>query len=378
MESGIEEICANCKKTAKEANLEKLRRCTQCKSASFCGSSCQKNNFAYHKSLCQEIKQVEAELQSSESKYEPLDENEKESSSGTKLLASIHRLKIQLARMVLTFATDKKAYERVNYYLKDIKDKEILPWKSFMYMLIGDDQKSYGIIQDVLKEKGISIANKTVKEDHRTEFCLFYKKYEEKRVIFDEEYAWILMAMKYKLLQGIFSNENQWRKMYTKFEKAHEDSRSGQFYRSDRLMACLECFIKGNPSKFEQRKEDLKAEIQYYYLDMIHNNTPKKVMRAENLTNFGSLDEFQQYKDNLTSQLLKRYFTRQGAELKTYIETFEEKLLKKDEELGMPIHEDISKFVAKLMKRIPMIPDDTIKEWQLEMQQTREFVLSHP
>ena len=104
MESGIEEICANCKKTAKEANLEKLRRCTQCKSASFCGSSCQKNNFAYHKSLCQEIKQVEAELQSSESKYEPLDENEKESSSGTKLLSSIHRLKTQLARYISQLA----------------------------------------------------------------------------------------------------------------------------------------------------------------------------------------------------------------------------------------------------------------------------------
>ena len=152
-------------------------------------------------------------------------------------------------------------------------------------MLIGEDEKSYGIIQDVLKEKGISIAaNKTIKDDLRTEFCLFYKKFEEKREIFDEEYAWILMALKYKLLQGIFSNENQWRKMYTKFEKAHEDSKSAEFYRSDRLMACLESFIKGNPSKFEQRKEDLKAEIQYYYLDMIHNHTPQKVMQSvENL-----------------------------------------------------------------------------------------------
>ena len=74
-----------------------------------------------------------------------------------------------------------------------------------------------------------------------------------------------------------------------------------------------------------------------------------------------SLKECQEYRENLTSQLLKKYFSRQGADLKNYIENFEKNLLKKDEELGMPIHEDISKFVAKLMKRIPMIPDDTIK-----------------
>ena len=100
-------------------------------------------------------------------------------------------------------------------------------------------------------------------------------------------------------------------------------------------------------------------------------------MQAENLAEkFGSLDEFQHYKDNLTSQLLKKYFTRQGAELKTYIETFEEKLLKKDEELGMPIHEDISKFVAKLMKRIPMIPDDTIKGKKHALKKYDQFTLN--
>ena len=182
--------------------------------------------------------------------------------------------------MVLTFATDKKAFQRVNYYLKDVKDnsdKETLPWKSFMYMLIGEDEKSYKIIQDVLKEKGISIAaNKTVKDDLRTEFCLFYKKFEEKREIFDEEYAWILMALKYKLLQGIFSNENQWRKMYTKFEKAHEDSKSAEFYRSDRLMACLESFIKGsdgsvNRFRFLEPNREMSWDKKIFFEKSVQN-----------------------------------------------------------------------------------------------------------
>ena len=48
--------------------------------------------------------------------------------------------------------------------------------RSFMYMLIGEDEKSFEIIKDVLKENGISIAaNKTVKDDLRTEFFLFKK-----------------------------------------------------------------------------------------------------------------------------------------------------------------------------------------------------------
>ena len=44
--------------------------------------------------------------------------------------------------------------------------------------------------------------------------------------------------------------------------------------------------------------------------------------------------------------------------------------------------EDMKKFIAKLMKRMPKESDDAFQEWQLEVQQTqkqtREFVLAHP
>ena len=268
---------------------------------------------------------------------------------------------IFIFRKVFSFATDKKAYQRVIYYLKDLFSddhskkevvvKQVLPWKSFMYMLIGEDEKSFEIIKDVLKENGISIeANKTVKDDLRTEFFLFKKKFNDKfKVQFNEQYAWILIALKYKVLHGLLSNENRWRKLYTKFEKAHEDSRSGEFYRSDHLMAGLESFIKGNPSKFEQRKKDLEAEIQYYYLEMIPPSladTPHSVMYAyENMQadNLDSFDEFQVYRGYFTSQLLYKYLSRQGAELKDYLETLEKEVREKEkgEKLGKYIHEDI-------------------------------------
>ena len=98
MESGTEEICANCKKTAKEAKLEKLKRCTQCKSVSFCGQNCQKKNFDYHKTLCRKIKEYEADLQREESEYESMTEKEKKSSSGTKKMDVINHHKFLLAR----------------------------------------------------------------------------------------------------------------------------------------------------------------------------------------------------------------------------------------------------------------------------------------
>ena len=98
MESGTEEICANCKKTAKEAKLEKLKRCTQCKSASFCGQICQKKNYKYHRPLCEKIKAYEADLQREESEYESMTEKEKKSSSGINKLDLINNLKFLLAR----------------------------------------------------------------------------------------------------------------------------------------------------------------------------------------------------------------------------------------------------------------------------------------
>ena len=98
MESGTEEICANCKKTAKEAKLEKLKRCTQCKSVSFCGQNCQKKNYKYHRPLCENIKYSEAELQREESEYESMTEKEKKSSSGTEKMDRINNIKLLLAR----------------------------------------------------------------------------------------------------------------------------------------------------------------------------------------------------------------------------------------------------------------------------------------
>ena len=98
MESGTEEICANCKKTAKEAKLEKLKRCTQCKSVSFCGQNCQKKNYKYHRPLCEKIKECEANLQRAESEYESMTEKEKKSSSGTEKMDHINYLKFMLAR----------------------------------------------------------------------------------------------------------------------------------------------------------------------------------------------------------------------------------------------------------------------------------------
>ena len=59
MESGTEEICANCKKTAKEAKLEKLKRCTQCKSVSFCGLNCQKKNSGSIAYITLELRNVQ-------------------------------------------------------------------------------------------------------------------------------------------------------------------------------------------------------------------------------------------------------------------------------------------------------------------------------
>ena len=98
MESGTEEICANCKKTAKEAKLEKLKRCTQCKSVSFCGQNCQKKNYKYHRPLCEKIKEYEADLQWEESEYESMTEKEKKSSSGVEKMDLINTLKFMLAR----------------------------------------------------------------------------------------------------------------------------------------------------------------------------------------------------------------------------------------------------------------------------------------
>ena len=111
-------------------------------------------------------------------------------------------------------------------------------------------------------------------------------------------------------------------------------------------------------------------------------------MRADNLDSFEEFEVYGGYLNmeahtlrTFTSQLLHKYFSRQGAELKNYLETLEKEVREKEkgEKLGKYIHEDISKFGAKLMKNWE---NDDFQEQQFEVQQNLkqscDFVLAHP
>jgi len=44
--------CANCKKTAADANLQSLKACAKCKTTQYCNRECQKADWKIHKKVC--------------------------------------------------------------------------------------------------------------------------------------------------------------------------------------------------------------------------------------------------------------------------------------------------------------------------------------
>ena len=55
-----------------------------------------------------------------------------------------------------------------------------------------------------------------------------------------------------------------WNKTYKYYESAPKESLSGEFYKSKRLMNCMEYFIKGNTKNHKQNKDNQIKQLKYF------------------------------------------------------------------------------------------------------------------
>ena len=106
----------------------------------------------------------------------------------------------------------------------------------------------------------------------------------------------VMMILKFNLLKKMHEKEEIWQNNLRKYESAATNSLSGQFFCSKRLMNCMECFVKGDPEKFEAKRVDqieqlkkyLKLFLKYYdvMIDRSENDSLSLDSSKENVDKF--------------------------------------------------------------------------------------------
>ena len=126
-------------------------------------------------------------------------------------------------------------------------------------------------------------------------------------------YVIVMMILKFNLLKKMREKEEIWQNNLCKYESAVENSLSGQFFRSKRLMNCMECFVKGDPEKFEAKRVDqteqlkkyLKLFLKYYDVMLVHS-------KNDSLSLDSSKENVDEYAFSSVTpwKLYKNYFNR--------------------------------------------------------------------
>ena len=76
--------------------------------------------------------------------------------------------------------------------------------------------------------------------------------------------------------------EEIWQNNLRKYESAATNSLSGQFFCSKRLMKCMECFVKGDPEKFEAKRVDQIEQLKSEKEDLQDQVNQLKSEKVEN------------------------------------------------------------------------------------------------
>ena len=221
--------CSSCKKTATELELKRLSWCNICKVPYYCSIACHLANFKTHKPICDKIKALE-DFCNKENDIEDLFE-----------------ARFGLANLMMESANDKHVFEMVIEQLKHCIELDrdldrilrcVLPWLSFMYLMIDDDQMAYQCVKSInnpklcLKrpEKSLDLL-----EDYRNQFGV------DRRSIWgscnpqntrrtyatdrsnhgyrmSDAYTWVMIFLKFKNEMKMERDYNQWKSMVDKMK----------------------------------------------------------------------------------------------------------------------------------------------------------------